>query len=87
MHDIMPVFQADDNSIPDGSKARLWADLFFEACEKIGHPIPLAPQYRTWMEQVGFVDVKLKVFKRPSNIWPKDKRMKHIGLVSSILGL
>ena len=37
---------------------------------------------KTLFENAGFVDVQVKELKRPSNDWPKDKRMKEIGRVS-----
>jgi hypothetical protein len=82
MHDVDPGFESDDNSIPEGSSALKWSTLFFEACEKIGHAIPAPAQYKSMMQEAGFVDVQLKVLKRPTNVWPKDKQMKRIGLVS-----
>lgn len=82
MHDVDPGFESDDGSIPDGSSALQWSTLFFEACKKIGHSIPSPSEYKTLMEDAGFVDVQLKLLKRPSNVWPKDRTLKRIGLVS-----
>jgi len=80
MHDVDPGFESDDSSIPDGSSALQWSTLFFEACEKIGHSIPSPSEYKALMEDAGFVDVQLKLLKRPSNVWPKDRTLKRIGL-------
>ncbi|KAJ0416783.1 S-adenosyl-L-methionine-dependent methyltransferase [Aspergillus carlsbadensis] len=80
IHEIDPGFETDDNSIPSDSSALQWSNLFFEGCAKINHRIPSPDEYKTMMEEAGFVDVKLKVLKRPSNPWPKDKDMKRLGL-------
>ncbi|KAL4862610.1 hypothetical protein BDV12DRAFT_178584 [Aspergillus spectabilis] len=80
MQDIDPGFECDDNSIPSDSSALQWSNLFFEGCRKIGHAIPSPQEYKTLLEEAGFVDVRLKIVKRPSNVWPKEKEMKRLGL-------
>ncbi|KAL6232819.1 hypothetical protein BDW75DRAFT_216698 [Aspergillus navahoensis] len=80
MHEIDPGFECDDNTIPPDSSALLWSNLFFEGCRKIGHPIPAPTEYKTLMEEAGFVDVKLRVMKRPTNVWAKEKHLKRLGL-------
>lgn len=42
------------------------------------------------MEGVGFVDVQEKVYKWPTNSWPRDKRAKELGewaLLASLAGV
>jgi hypothetical protein len=84
MHEIDPGFECDDESIPADSSALRWSNLFFEGCRKIGHPIPAPAEYKTLMEEAGFVDVRLKIMKRPTNVWPKEKNMKRLGLVGPL---
>ena len=83
MHDVDPCFESDDNTIPPDSSAAQWSDLFNEGCKKIGHALPAITKYKSLMEDAGFVDVHVRILKRPSNTWPKDKGMKRIGLVSA----
>ncbi|KAL4751793.1 hypothetical protein BDW72DRAFT_173009 [Aspergillus terricola var. indicus] len=80
MHEVDPGFECDDDSIPADSSALQWSNLFFEGCKRIGHSIPTPAEYRTLMEEAGFVDVRLKVMKRPTNVWPKENHMKRLGL-------
>lgn len=82
MHEVDPGFECDDDSIPEDSSALQWSNLFFEGCKKIGHSIPSPTEYKTLMEDAGFVDVRLKIAKRPSNVWAKEKHLKRLGLVS-----
>lgn len=82
MHDIDPGFYSDDNTIPEDSSAAQWSDLFYEGCQKINHRIPSLSEYKTLMEEAGFVDIQVQVLRRPTNTWPKDKNLKRIGLVS-----
>lgn len=73
---------SDDGTFPmDGSYTR-WAEVLTSAFDKIGRPWPKGPDLKTLFENAGFVDVQVKVLKRPTNDWPKDQRMKEIGKVS-----
>ncbi|KAK1954563.1 S-adenosyl-L-methionine-dependent methyltransferase, partial [Colletotrichum sublineola] len=51
-----------------------------EAFEIFGRSFQEIPQLVTMMEEVGFVDVKMSLFKWPSNTWPKDPKFKELGL-------
>ena len=81
IHEIDPGFYSDDNTIPEGASAARWADHFNDGCAKVGRAVPPIDQYKKFMEDAGFVDVKEVLLKRPSNVWPKDKRLKRIGMV------
>lgn len=35
----------------------------------------------TMIEDVGFTDIHWQVIQRPTNDWPKDPKMKEIGMV------
>jgi hypothetical protein len=72
IHEIDPSFYCDDNTIPEDSSACRWSELFLEACAKLGRPIPGVDAYKKWMEEAGFVDIQERIYKRPSNTWPKD---------------
>ncbi|KAK2757597.1 hypothetical protein FQN54_004566 [Arachnomyces sp. PD_36] len=80
MHDVDPGFYSDDNTIPEDSSAARWSVLFSEGCEKVGHRVPAVTEYKTLMAEAGFVDIRVKILRRPSNKWPKDKELKRIGL-------
>jgi hypothetical protein len=81
IHEIDPAFYCDDDTLPKDSSASQWSELFLEACAKLGRRIPSVDDYKKWMEEAGFVDVVDKVYKRPSNTWPKDLHLKAIGKV------
>jgi hypothetical protein len=38
--------------------------------------------YKEQMEAAGFVNVTQKIYKWPSNRWPKDKKFKELGMLS-----
>jgi hypothetical protein len=56
--------------------------LFNEALNKIGRPSPAPQSMKAALEKVGFVDVTVVTKKYPQGIWPKDRRLKHIGAMA-----
>ncbi len=51
-----------------------------EACVKIGRKADCARFYKAQMEAAGFVDVTEVKRIWPGNRWPKDKRLKEVGM-------
>ena len=58
---------------------QLFIDLIIEASDKYEKPVPHHSDYRKWIEEAGFVDVKEYNFKIPINSWPKNKQLKEVG--------
>jgi ubiquinone/menaquinone biosynthesis C-methylase UbiE len=84
IHEVDPGTHCDDGTITKDSSSVRWGELFYEGCEKAGRPIPPIGSYKAMMESAGFVDVNEQILKRPSNTWPKEKKLKHIGMVSPL---
>jgi hypothetical protein len=51
-----------------------------EATRKAGKPLDKSSQFSGLLKDVGFVNVKAKVLKWPSNSWPKNKTEKTLGM-------
>lgn len=81
IHELDPGFYCDDDSLPSNCSSVQWANLFAEACTKMGRPLLNLQKYKEGLSDAGFVDVEEKIFKRPSNPWPKEKKLKEIGMV------
>ncbi|KAK1759903.1 S-adenosyl-L-methionine-dependent methyltransferase [Echria macrotheca] len=75
---ILPVASDDGTLKPDSHLVRM-SHMTVEACKRFGRRIDLAPEYPAMFEAAGFVDVVVKKFKWPSNIWPRDKKHKEMG--------
>ncbi|KAI1866245.1 uncharacterized protein JN550_007633 [Neoarthrinium moseri] len=74
-HDTCPrVLDADGTAIK-----RTW-DLMIEGAAAKGRNILVAPYYKQWLEEAGFVIVT--EFKRPwpINDWPSNKRLRRAGM-------
>ncbi|KIX06845.1 uncharacterized protein Z518_04821 [Rhinocladiella mackenziei CBS 650.93] len=77
---VWPVPKSDDGTLPrEGSAYVKVCDTFQEIAEKIG-AAPDAPlNYRSWMIDAGFKNVREHIFKIPTSPWPRDPRLKKIG--------
>jgi len=51
-----------------------------EGCEKLGRPANSAELYKSQLEAAGFVDVVETKYIWPSNRWPKDRKLKELGM-------
>jgi hypothetical protein len=57
-----------------------WAKSGHEAGIKVGRPWNNAVNYKRWMKEIRFENVKEKIFKVPTNPWPKGRRAKELGI-------
>ncbi|KJX97648.1 methyltransferase like protein [Zymoseptoria brevis] len=72
------TFSDDGSVMPDAPSVQWWA-LLESAFAQLGKRIPKVNEFPGMLEDAGFVDVHYTEVKRPTNDWPKDKRMKEIG--------
>jgi hypothetical protein len=83
----MPVgMVCDDDSLEQATRAGhpfvRWEQEFNTVSSQFANrQTTIGPELKPWMEEAGFVDVKEVVFKIPINGWPKDPRLKHIGML------
>ena len=70
----------DDGSLPDDSAYRQMTAYFIEIGERLGASVHAAKLFKQKMEQAGFEDVVEKRFKIPCSSWPKNPRLKKIGM-------
>lgn len=80
MADIAYPAKLNGGDIPEDSQLYKWSIFFTEACAKAGRNANCARLYKTQMETAGFTNVVEKTLIWPTNRWPKDKKMKDIGM-------
>lgn len=49
-----------------------------QASLEYGRPVPRYYEYKAWLEEAGFINVKEYLFKIPFNTWPKSKQLKEV---------
>ncbi|KXX79309.1 Demethylmenaquinone methyltransferase [Madurella mycetomatis] len=70
----------DDGTMTDDFGWLRWAREFV-AVSQLANRQDIGVQLKDWMCEVGFVDVHEAVFKIPLNSWPKDGRLKYVGML------
>jgi ubiquinone/menaquinone biosynthesis C-methylase UbiE len=63
-----------------GTALDKWGKKCVEAGIKVGREWTNAVHYKRWMEEIGFEDVKEKVFEVATSPWPKGVRQKELGM-------
>ena len=74
-----PTIFSDDGTDAASVHHKEFVRLMCQASKEYGVPIPGQKEFKPWIEEAGFVDVKEYQFKMPVNSWPKDKKLKEVG--------
>lgn len=80
MTDIGLPVASDDGTLRPEHKLWAMSAMTVDAAAKLGRPIGLAAGYADMFARAGFEDVELRLFKWPSNQWPRDPKFKTLGL-------
>jgi SAM-dependent methyltransferase len=76
-----PLLGCDDGTMPPNSKVQAMADHLVAACVPWGTPAEGPTWWKGWMEERGFVNVVAHMYKVPCGPWPKDPRLRLVGMV------
>ncbi|KAH0545427.1 hypothetical protein FGG08_000428 [Glutinoglossum americanum] len=72
--------KSDDGSLTPQHAMVIWQGHLDEASTSIGRKLNIADTIKAKIEAAGFEDVKDDIYKCPMGTWPKDKRLKELGL-------
>ncbi|KAL2061573.1 hypothetical protein VTL71DRAFT_6950 [Oculimacula yallundae] len=78
--DIKFPIEDNDASFPADCAVKQWSGLILEGTVKLGRRADGAKDYKRQLEEAGFVDVVEVQYKWPQNRWPKDKKLKELGM-------
>lgn len=73
------VFGCDDDTLKPGMAMTSWFHELSVASEMLHRPTVFSSRIKEIFERVGFVDVEQRVFKMPTNAWPRDPELKQLG--------
>ncbi|RPA85607.1 S-adenosyl-L-methionine-dependent methyltransferase [Ascobolus immersus RN42] len=73
---------SEDGSVPKNSAIIQYNELLTEAGKRLGQRFDVVAEIKEYMKQAGFVDVREHRYKLPIGKWPKDTRMKELGVVA-----
>ncbi|TQN63637.1 Secondary metabolism regulator LAE1, partial [Colletotrichum shisoi] len=69
----------DDGTVPPTAALHRWQNALVDASNEIGRPLNYAPSSLDDLRDVGFVEIRHRVFQWPFNSWPEDPKLKEIG--------
>ncbi|KAL8393748.1 hypothetical protein RB595_003479 [Gaeumannomyces hyphopodioides] len=75
----LPV-RCDDGTLPKESHLVRWSELMQQASVLAGRPCDLTPKLAGVLERAGFVSITVTRRYWPHAPWPKDKRLRYLGL-------
>ncbi|KAK0614208.1 S-adenosyl-L-methionine-dependent methyltransferase [Immersiella caudata] len=79
--EVMVEPHCDDGTMSSDFPLLRWSHELTHASEMVGRQIRIEDNIKHWMEAVGFVNVREVVVKIPIGGWPKDRRLRRIGLL------
>ncbi|PVH70597.1 S-adenosyl-L-methionine-dependent methyltransferase [Cadophora sp. DSE1049] len=78
--DISFPIEDNDSSFPPDCAVKKWSDLILEGTIKLSRPCDSAKDYKAQLIEAGFENVVEIRYKWPQNSWPKDKKLKELGM-------
>ncbi|KIV81498.1 hypothetical protein, variant [Exophiala sideris] len=75
-----PHMCCDDNTYSEQSATYRWVSEFYKISRGAGLEFDMFPQYAGLLQEAGFGDIKTHEEPTPIGTWPKNKRLKQIGL-------
>jgi SAM-dependent methyltransferase len=73
------LFECGDDTLENTSLAR-WTKEMADALQLNGTPIDKPKDYEQLMMEAGFDNVQVFIDRLPTNRWPKDKKLKELGM-------
>ncbi|XP_044722024.1 methyltransferase domain-containing protein [Hirsutella rhossiliensis] len=74
-----PEFQSDDGTLtPDSAYVEI-GNIYFDMSERVGASGREVLNWKDYLSCAGFEDIYERLYKIPTNPWPKDERLKKVG--------
>jgi len=78
-------YHSENNSLTDSHCTRQWLNALLEAAEMSGREPLVGPKLLDWVKEAGFQEVTEHIFTLPIGRWPKDAKLREIGLLNLTL--
>lgn len=79
--ELMAAPYCDDGTMPADWPVKEWSDTLHDASMRAERPLRIANKLKGWFAEAGYVDVHERIFKLPVNTWPRDPKMKNVGML------
>ncbi|WDK17124.1 methyltransferase domain-containing protein [Colletotrichum graminicola] len=80
LSDILLDLQSDDGTVGPDCAAQTWAKHMLEAAAIWKRPLDSCKFYKEQLAEAGFVNITEKIYKWPTNPWPRDPKFKELGM-------
>ncbi|KAK2054413.1 methyltransferase domain-containing protein [Colletotrichum caudatum] len=80
LSDILLDLQSDDGTVGPDCAAQTWARHMLEAAAIWKRPLDSCKFYKEQLAEAGFVNITEKIYKWPTNPWPRDPKFKELGM-------
>lgn len=80
IHDMKFPIEDNDTSFPENCAVKKWTDFIIDAATNLGRPLDSAKDYKAQLIDAGFENVVEKKYMWPQNSWPKDRKLKELGV-------
>jgi hypothetical protein len=80
IHDMKFPIEDNDASFPENCAVKKWTDFVIDAAKNLGRPLDSAKDYKAQLIDAGFKNVIEKKYMWPQNGWPKDRKLKELGV-------
>ncbi|KAH7176332.1 S-adenosyl-L-methionine-dependent methyltransferase [Dactylonectria macrodidyma] len=77
-------FLSDDDTAKDATDAQFWLKTLCDGLAQFGKPLDCVIDWKQKLEAAGFVDVQQEIHKVPIGAWPKDPKLKEVGMCQEI---
>lgn len=76
------LYYSEDGTLKEDSHTFKWISNLLKASRQIGREPSPGPRLEGWVKDAGFSNVTHQKFKFPIGPWPKDQRLKDLGLLN-----
>jgi len=74
------LYYSEDGSLTDSHDTLKWIKLIISAADKIGREPCPGPKLESWVREGNFKNVTHSKFRLPFGPWPRDAKLKEIGM-------
>ncbi|KAA8913405.1 S-adenosyl-L-methionine-dependent methyltransferase [Sphaerosporella brunnea] len=82
LSEAQSICRSDDGSMKDDNACKRYFDHLVDAMQKMGRPVLADGELEQRLQKAGFTEIKTYSYKQVWGPWPKDPRMKKIGLMN-----
>ncbi|EKJ68620.1 hypothetical protein FPSE_11196 [Fusarium pseudograminearum CS3096] len=79
LQDVDVIMGSDDGTLKPDTTMYKWCQLLDEAAGTFNRSFERTTNFKTLLQEVGFVEVVETRYKWPTNGWPRDKKYKELG--------